>query len=157
MPHDADRDDSQSGGETRRRRGIDEIAWGGSRRSLTHVYDISRATKPLLAVAEERTRDGCGPVLKSHGVLLETTANLTDKQTVKLAELVKYNLRTIRAYLLRVEFQRGRECNVGREVDEPRDAFARGTPDEGCSKYPDPPGADPELISSSRGHFQRRR
>ena len=32
--------------------------------------------------------------------------NLTDKQTVKLSELLKYNLRTVRAYLLREEFQR---------------------------------------------------
>lgn len=32
--------------------------------------------------------------------------NLTDKQTVKLSELLKYNLRTVRAYLLREDFQR---------------------------------------------------
>ena len=32
--------------------------------------------------------------------------NLTDKQTVKLSERLKYPLRTVRAYLLREEFQR---------------------------------------------------
>jgi transposase len=32
--------------------------------------------------------------------------NLTDKQTVKLSELLKYNLRSVRAYLLREDFQR---------------------------------------------------
>ena len=31
---------------------------------------------------------------------------LTDKQTVKLKELLKYNLRTMRAYLQREDFQR---------------------------------------------------
>ena len=39
-------------------------------------------------------------------VLLEAPENLTDKQTVKLSEILKYNLRTVRAYLLREEFQR---------------------------------------------------
>ena len=31
---------------------------------------------------------------------------MTEKQTVKLAEVLKYNLRTVRAYLLREDFQR---------------------------------------------------
>ena len=52
-------------------------------------------------------RDGYEPVLKkSRWCLLKRPENLTDKQTVKLSELLKYNLRTVRAYLLREEFQR---------------------------------------------------
>jgi transposase len=52
-------------------------------------------------------RDGYEPVLKrSRWCLLKRPENLTDKQTVKLSELLRYNLRTVRAYLLREEFQR---------------------------------------------------
>jgi transposase len=37
---------------------------------------------------------------------LKRPENLTDKQTVKLAELLKYNLQSVRGYLLREDFQR---------------------------------------------------
>lgn len=157
--------------------GIDEVAWGRGHVYLTLVYDISGATKRLLAVAEDRTevslrtcldslgasvrqqvkyvcsdmwkaylkviaeqlagavhvldrfhvmqmfgkaldeiraeeskrlvRDGYEPILKkSRWCLLKRPENLTDKQTVKLSELLKYNLRTVRAYLFREDFQR---------------------------------------------------
>jgi len=57
--------------------------------------------------AKRLQRDGYEPVLqKSRWCFLKRPANLTDKQTVKLSELLKYNLRTVRAYLLREEFQR---------------------------------------------------
>ena len=57
--------------------------------------------------AKRLKRDGYEPVLKqSRWCLLKRPENLTDKQTVKLAELLKYNLRTVRAYLLREDFQR---------------------------------------------------
>jgi transposase len=60
--------------------------------------------------AEEAKRlvhDGYEPVLKkSRWCFLKRPENLTDKQTVKLSEILKYNLRTVRAYLLREEFQR---------------------------------------------------
>lgn len=57
--------------------------------------------------ARRLKRDGYEPVLtRSRWCFLKRPENLTDKQTVKLAELVKYNLRTVRAYLLREEFQR---------------------------------------------------
>jgi transposase len=52
-------------------------------------------------------RDGYEPVLKgSRWCLLKRPENLTDKQTVKLAELLQYNLRSVRSYLLREDFQR---------------------------------------------------
>lgn len=57
--------------------------------------------------AKQLVRDGYQPVLKkSRWCLLKRPENLTDKQTVKLKELLKYNLRTMRAYLLREDFQR---------------------------------------------------
>ena len=52
-------------------------------------------------------RDGYEPVLKkSRWCLLKRPENLTENQTVKLSELMKYNLRSVRAYLLREDFQR---------------------------------------------------
>jgi len=157
--------------------GIDEVAWQRGHTYMTLVYDISGATKRLLAVAEHRTeaslracleglgrpaclgvrfvcsdmwrpylkvireklghaihvldrfhvmqqfgkaldeiraeeakklvKDGYEPVLKkSRWCLLKRPENLTDKQTVKLKELLKYNLKTMRAYLQREDFQR---------------------------------------------------
>jgi transposase len=57
--------------------------------------------------AKRLVRDGYEPVLKkSRWCFLKRPENLTDKQTVKLSDLLKYNLRTVRAYLLREEFQR---------------------------------------------------
>jgi transposase len=59
------------------------------------------------AEAKRLERDGYEPVLRrSRWCFLKRPENLTGKQTVKLSELLKYNLRTVRAYLLREEFQR---------------------------------------------------
>jgi len=49
---------------------------------------------------------GLEPVLtKSRWLLLKKPENLNEKQESKLAELVQYNLKTIRSYLLKEEFQ----------------------------------------------------
>lgn len=68
-------------------------------------------------------RDGYEPVLKkSRWCLLKRPENLTDHQTVKLKELLKYNLRTMRAYLQREDFQRFWEytsaSGAGKFLDE---------------------------------------
>ena len=56
--------------------------------------------------AKQMNADGYEPVLKhSRWCLLKRPENLTDKQTVKLSELLKYNLRSVRAHLLREDFQ----------------------------------------------------
>ena len=48
---------------------------------------------------------GYEPVLKNtRFLLLKRPENLTDKQDVKLAELLRYNLRAVRAYLLKEDF-----------------------------------------------------
>lgn len=53
-----------------------------------------------------RTGNSAKPVLKhSRWCLLKRPENLTDKQAIKLKELLGCNLRTIRAYLLKEEFQ----------------------------------------------------
>ncbi len=57
--------------------------------------------------AKQLQDDGYEPILKhSRWCLLKRPENLTDRQTVKLAELLKYNLKSMRAYLLREDFQR---------------------------------------------------
>lgn len=80
-----------------------------------HVLDrfhiMQRFGKALdeIRAAEARRlkEDGYEPVLKhSRWCLLKRPEHLTDKQTVKLAELLQYNLRSVRAYLHREEFQR---------------------------------------------------
>lgn len=49
---------------------------------------------------------GYEPVLKGlRFCLLKRPENLTDGQEIKLAELLRYNLRTVRAYLLKEDFQ----------------------------------------------------
>ncbi len=80
--------------------------------------------------AKRLERDGYEPVLKrSRWCFLKRPANLTDKQTVKLSELLKYNLRTVRAYLLREEFQRLWEYKIawwaGKFLDEWRGRVMR--------------------------------
>lgn len=60
--------------------------------------------------AEEARRlkeQGQGEILKySRWCLLKNPDNLTDRQAIKLKELVRLNLRTVRAYLMREDFQR---------------------------------------------------
>jgi transposase len=56
--------------------------------------------------AKQLKADGLEPLLtNSRFILLKRPENLTDKQEVKLADLVQYNLRSIRAYLLKEDFQ----------------------------------------------------
>lgn len=56
--------------------------------------------------ARQMKADGYEPVLKhSRWCLLKRRENLTEKQTVKLAELLQYNLKSVRAHLLREDFQ----------------------------------------------------
>jgi transposase len=80
-----------------------------------HVLDrfhimakMNKAIDEVRAAETKRLKgDGYEHVLKhSRWCLLKRPENLTDKQTVKLAEVLKYNLRTVRAYLLREDFQR---------------------------------------------------
>jgi len=57
--------------------------------------------------ARQMKADGYEAVLKnSRWCLLKRPENLTANQTVKLNELLQYNLRSVRAYLMREDFQR---------------------------------------------------
>jgi transposase len=74
-----------------------------------HVMALMNKAIDEVRAAEARRlkADGHEPLLKhSRWVLLKRPENLTEKQTAKLQELLKYNLKPVRAYLLREEFQR---------------------------------------------------
>jgi transposase len=68
---------------------------------LNQAIDEVRADE-----ARRMIRDGYEPILKhSRWPLLKKPENLTDCQNEKLADLLQYNLKTVRAYLLKEEFQ----------------------------------------------------
>ena len=68
---------------------------------------VNKAIDEVRAQEAKKLRaTGYEPVLtKSRWLLLKRPENLTDKQESKLSELLKYNLRSIRSYLLKEEFQ----------------------------------------------------
>ncbi len=56
--------------------------------------------------AKELAQNGYEPVLKhSRWCLLKRPENLTEKQDIKLRDLVRYNLKAVRAYLLKEDYQ----------------------------------------------------
>ena len=58
------------------------------------------------AEARQMKKDGYEPILtKSRWCLLKRPENLTGKQKLKLKDLVRYNLQSVRAYLLKEDFQ----------------------------------------------------
>src|SRR5258708_33776131 len=58
------------------------------------------------AEARRMANDGYQPVLKkSRWCLLKRRENLTDTQRIRLRDLLRYNLQSVRAYLLKEEFQ----------------------------------------------------
>jgi len=74
-----------------------------------HVMQkMNQAIDEVRAAEAKRLKaDGYEAVLKhSRWCLLKRPENLTEKQTVKLSELLQYNLHSLRAYLLREDFQR---------------------------------------------------
>ncbi len=84
---------------------------GHAVRILDRFHVMKKFNEMINAVRVEETKrmkaDGYEPVLKnSRWTLLKRPENLTGKQTVKLQELMQYNLRSVRAYLMREDFQR---------------------------------------------------
>lgn len=96
-----------------------------------HVLDryhiAARMNKAIDEVRAGEARrlkaDGYEPVLKhARWCFLKRPENLTQQQTVKLAEVLKYNLQSVRSYLHKGEFQRFWEYRrpqwAGRFLDE---------------------------------------
>ena len=52
-------------------------------------------------------QDGYEPILKGgRWLLLKRPENLSEKQTVKLDEILQYNLKSVRSYIMKEDFQR---------------------------------------------------
>lgn len=67
---------------------------------------MSKAIEVRAKEAREIKARGYEPVLtKTRWLLLKRPENLTEKQGARLAELLRYNLRAVRAYLLKEDFQ----------------------------------------------------
>ena len=64
------------------------------------------------AEARRLAQDGYEPVLKkTRWCVLKRKANLTSRQRFRLRDLLRYNLKTVRAYLLKEDFQQFWEYN----------------------------------------------
>jgi transposase len=83
--------------------------------AAVHILDrfhiMSRMNKAIDEVRADEARklkaDGHKPILKhSRWCILKRPENLNAAQTVKMAELLRYNLKTVRAYLHKEDFQR---------------------------------------------------
>ncbi|NJL29602.1 MAG: ISL3 family transposase [Thermoanaerobaculia bacterium] len=77
---------------------------------LDRYHIVARLHKAIDEIRAEEARklreQGKEPVLQhSRWCLLKRPEHLTEVQDVKLAELLRYNLRTVRAYLLKEDFQ----------------------------------------------------
>jgi transposase len=80
-----------------------------------HVLDrfhiVQRMNKAIdevrAAEVKQLKADGYEPILKrSRWLLLKRPENLTDRQAAKLAELLQYNLKSVRSHLMKEDFQR---------------------------------------------------
>jgi len=76
---------------------------------LDRFHIVAKVNKAIdeIRAAEQRQlkRDGYDPVLKnSRWCLLKRRENLTEKQEIKLKDLLQYNLKSVRAYLLKEDF-----------------------------------------------------
>jgi len=77
---------------------------------LDRFHIMMHLNKAIDKIRAEETatmkKKGLEPVLKgSRWLLLKRTFNLTEKQTARLSDLVQYNLKTVRAWLLKEQFQ----------------------------------------------------
>ena len=113
--------------------------------------------------ARRLARDGYEPVLKkTRWCVLKRRANLTGQQQFRLRDLLRYNLQTVRAYLLKEDFQQFWEyelpswagkfldewcCQVMRSRIEPMKKIAQDATLAPC--------ADPELLPRQEAALQR--
>ena len=77
---------------------------------LDRFHIMSHMSKAIDEVRANEARqlkaDGYEPVLKgSRWLLLKRPENLTSRQEIKLADLLQYNLKSVRSYLLKEDFQ----------------------------------------------------
>ncbi|MCU7903580.1 MAG: ISL3 family transposase, partial [Candidatus Thiodiazotropha sp. (ex Lucinoma aequizonata)] len=83
---------------------------GGALHILDRFHIMAHLSKAIDEVRAQEARElkekGYEPILtKTRWLLLKRPENLTAKQDTKLAELLQYNLKSIRSYLLKEKFQ----------------------------------------------------
>ena len=136
-----------------------------------HVLDrfhiMSHFSKAIDEVRAAEVRKlaaaGKAPVLKhSRWLLLKRPEHLTDAQEDRLADLVRRNLRTVRAYLLKEDFQSlwgyVSPCWAGKFLDRwcTRTMRSRLDPMKDCPHGALAPRPDPELVPSPGAVLQWR-
>ncbi len=77
---------------------------------LDRFHVVAKMNKAIDEVrageARQLVRDGYEPVLKkTRWCLLKRKQNLTDTQRIRLSDILRYNLKSVRAYLLKEDFQ----------------------------------------------------
>lgn len=82
----------------------------GALHVLDRFHIVARLNKAIDQMRAEEARrmkqEGHDPLLKhSRWCLLKNPENLTDGQRIKLADLLRYNLRSVRAYLLKEDLR----------------------------------------------------
>jgi transposase len=118
---------------------------------LDRFHIVANMNKALDQVRAEETgrmkREGRAPVLKkSRWLLLRHSENLGAEQHFRLRDLLRYNLKSVRAYLLKEAFQQLWEYNsprlsrqVPRRVVPPDHALSHRTHEEDRPVAPQPP------------------
>ncbi len=136
---------------------------------LDRVHIVAKMNKALDEVRAGESRrmasEGRTPLLKkSRWLLLKREENLKAEQRFRLRDLLRYNLKTVRAYLLKEAFQQlwdysspswARE--VSRRVAPSNHAFPHRAHEEDRSISSPAPGTDPQLLPGTKNDFQRGR
>jgi transposase len=90
---------------------VEAVPWGIGKHQLTKAYMLflahwARKDQVRAGEARRLARDGYEPVLKkTRWCVLKRKTNLTRQQRFRLRDLLRYNLQTVRAYLLKEDFQ----------------------------------------------------
>jgi len=89
---------------------IPSARWLGALHILDRFHIVAKMNKALdeVRAAESRkmAQEGYPPLLKkSRWCVLKRKQNLTSQQKFRLRDLLRYNLQTVRAYLLKEDFQ----------------------------------------------------
>lgn len=85
--------------------GVDEIQFAKGHKYLTLVYQIDLDVTRLLWVGRERTIEFFRVLKNSRWLLLRREENLKTDQRFRLRDLLSYDLKTVRAHLLKEAFQ----------------------------------------------------
>ena len=134
---------------------------------LDRFHIVAKMNKALddVRAAESRkmAQDGYPPLLKkTRWCVLKRKENLTSQQKFRLRDLLRYNLQTVRAYLLKEDFQQFWEYNsltwAGMFLDfwcRQNDAIPHRADEEDRPDVARSPRAAAQLFQGQKTDFQR--